>query len=221
MYSLVYLTTNKKGGIFFWVSNFQFSTASWPISQFVNLFQLFRLSVTSEMNFPCSISSVQFFRYFLIRVPFSRHVLFPVFQRLCVFTGFPRLFGAFLAFCHNYSSSLESRQDVNVGFYLPGAMSDDTSVAMDTTLHINTTNPSPPPTPVLHYLWFIDFTCMNFSKALSTGSGLFEKIFPSRALSCWQYSARTRRRISEIWNQTGKQLSRILPFFTLFWICTN
>ena len=41
-------------------------------------------------------------------------------------------------------------------------------------------------------------TCMNFSKALSNGSGLFEKMFPSNAFSCWQYSARTRSRISEI-----------------------
>ena len=40
-------------------------------------------------------------------------------------------------------------------------------------------------------------TCMNFSKALSKGSGLFEKMLPSKAFSCWQYSARTRSRISE------------------------
>ena len=39
---------------------------------------------------------------------------------------------------------------------------------------------------------------MNFSKALSNGSALFEKMFPSNAFSCWQYSARTRSRISEI-----------------------
>lgn len=40
--------------------------------------------------------------------------------------------------------------------------------------------------------------CENFSNCLSTSSGLLENIFPSNALSWWQYSARTRRRISEM-----------------------